>query len=324
MSELRVDNIVSQDGTAAPTYTQGVIVAAGRTLTNNGDFTVAGNTTLAGIVSITNAGVTTVAGTLDVTSTGISTFTGNVWVGGAGTITGSLDILGGGTLNTAGIITASLIDVTSEIQYANLAVLSGNVGFGTTSGYGGRLNVNDDIVLSSGVSTTSDMAIRAYSTGSGMLSFEDIDANQQYFSINKDFTTLFAVNDASYDSKVIVGAAGSIGIGTDATVGAGLTSLHVFGQSQLNRVAITTTASNLTLEAGRTFVYYSTGTYTLPASPTAGDRIEIINRSGTVSAVLARNGSNIMGVADDLDLDILDATFKITYSNDTDGWVVGT
>jgi len=227
MSELRVDNIVSQDGTAAPTYTQGVIVAAGRTLTNNGDFTVAGNTTLAGIVSITNAGVTTVAGTLDVTSTGISTFTGNVWVGGAGTITGSLDVLGGGTLNTAGIITASLIDVTSEIQYANLAVLTGNVGLGTTSGYGGRLNVNDDIVLSSGVSTTSDMAIRAYSTGSGMLSFEDIDANQQYFSIDKDFTTLFAVNDASYDSKVIVGAAGSIGIGTDApTTGALQVDVH--------------------------------------------------------------------------------------------------
>jgi len=118
--------------------------------------------------------------------------------------------------------------------------------------------------------------------------------------------------------------ANSVGIGTTVTVGAGLTSLHVFGQSQLNRVAITTTASNLTLEAGRTFVYYSTGTYTLPASPTVGDRIEIINRSGTVSAVLARNGSNIMGLADDLDLDILDATFKITYSNDIDGWVVGT
>lgn len=118
--------------------------------------------------------------------------------------------------------------------------------------------------------------------------------------------------------------ANSVGIGTTVAVGAGLTSLHVFGQSQLNRVAITTTASNLTLEAGRTFVYYSTGTYTLPEGPSIGDRIEIINRSGTVTAVLARNGSNIMGVADDLDLDILDATFKITYSNDIDGWVVGT
>jgi hypothetical protein len=31
-----------------------------------------------------------------------------------------------------------------------------------------------------------------------------------------------------------------------------------------------------------------------------------------------------MGVADNLDLDILDAAFKVTYSNVTDGWVVST
>ena len=120
----------------------------------------------------------------------------------------------------------------------------------------------------------------------------------------------------------------SIGIGTatlgDNTTGAGTTSLFVYGESKLNRVAITTTSSSLTLEAGRTFVYYAAGTYTLPASPTPGDRIEIINRSGIVTAVLARNGSNIMGVADNLDLDILDAAFKVTYSNVTDGWVVST
>ena len=118
--------------------------------------------------------------------------------------------------------------------------------------------------------------------------------------------------------------ANSVGIGTTVAVGAGLTSLHVFGQTQLNRVAITTTASNLTLEAGRSYVYYSYGTYTLPASPTVGDRIEVINRSGIVTAVLARNGSNIMGLADDLDLDVLNAAFKVTYSNETDGWVVST
>jgi len=107
----------------------------------------------------------------------------------------------------------------------------------------------------------------------------------------------------------------------DFTVGG---NLFVTGESKLNKVAITTTSTDLTLEAGKTYIYYSAGTYTLPASPTSGDRLEIINRSGIVTAVLARNGSNIMGVADDLDLDILDAAFKVTYSNDTDGWVVGT
>ena len=37
MSELRVDNIVSQDGTAAPVYSQGVIVGSGKTFTVRGD-----------------------------------------------------------------------------------------------------------------------------------------------------------------------------------------------------------------------------------------------------------------------------------------------
>ena len=100
-------------------------------------------------------------------------------------------------------------------------------------------------------------------------------------------------------------------------------NVSIAGTSQLNRVAITTTSSNITLEAGRTYVYYASGTYTLPASPTVGDRLEIINRSGTVTSVLGRNGSNIMGVADDVLLDILDEAFKVTYSNSTDGWVIG-
>jgi hypothetical protein len=106
-------------------------------------------------------------------------------------------------------------------------------------------------------------------------------------------------------------------------LGTGLTtSLYVQGQSQVRKVAITTTSTSLTLEEGRTYVYYGVGTYTLPTSPVVGDRIEIINRSGVTTAILARNGSNIMGVADDLELDIIDANFKVTYANEADGWVV--
>ena len=42
MSELRVDNIVSQDGSAAPIYSKGLNIGAGQTLTNAGDYTVSG------------------------------------------------------------------------------------------------------------------------------------------------------------------------------------------------------------------------------------------------------------------------------------------
>ena len=51
MSELRVDNIVSADGNTAPTYSQGVTVAAGKTFTNSGDFTTAGNSSFSGPVT---------------------------------------------------------------------------------------------------------------------------------------------------------------------------------------------------------------------------------------------------------------------------------
>ena len=110
----------------------------------------------------------------------------------------------------------------------------------------------------------------------------------------------------------------------DIVGGVGLTTtFSVEGQSQIRKVAITTTSTDLTLEAGRTYIYYDAGTYTLPASPEHGDKIDIINRSGVTTAILARNGSNIMGVADDLELDIIDANFKIIYANNTDGWIVG-
>lgn len=224
MSELRVDNIVSQDGSAAPVYSKGIIIGAGQSITDQGDFIVEGSSTLQGSVNITNTGITTVAGTLDVTSTGISTFTGSIWVGGAGTVTGSLDVLGGGTLNTAGIITASFIDVTTEIQYANLAVLTGNVGVGTTSLLGARLNVNDDILISAG-STLTDMALRAYTQDGGAISFEELDGSSQYFSVSKDDTFLFAVNDDSFNSQFVVSIGGSTGIGlTNPT-----SKLHVIG-----------------------------------------------------------------------------------------------
>lgn len=215
MSELRVDNIVSQNGSAAPVYSKGIQIAVGQTLTDQGNFVVEGSSTLQGNVNITNTGITTIAGRLNVTTSGISSFTGNVSIGGATTVTGRLDVLGGGTLNTAGVITASLIDVTSEVQYANLAILTGNAGIGTTSGLGGRLNVNDDIVMSNGFSSTTNMAIRSYLNDGGAISFEEVDASAQYFSISKNETSvIFSVNDENFTPQFIVGAGGSIGIGT--------------------------------------------------------------------------------------------------------------
>ena len=57
MSEIRVDNILSADGNAAPTYSQGVNVAAGKTFTNSGDFITAGISSFSGATTFAQGAV---------------------------------------------------------------------------------------------------------------------------------------------------------------------------------------------------------------------------------------------------------------------------
>ena len=109
MSELRVDNIVSQDGSAAPIYSKGLNIGAGVTLTNAGDYTVSGTSTFNGASSFSGVnitGVTTVANTLNVT--------------GATNVTGALNVSGGGNFNTTGIITAGTLDVSGATSFGDI------------------------------------------------------------------------------------------------------------------------------------------------------------------------------------------------------------
>ena len=63
-------------------------------------------------------------------------------------------------------------------------------------------------------------------------------------------------------------------------------------------------------------------TLTLPLSPSNGDSLYISNRSGINTNVVARNGELIMGLAQDVTLDVSVASFKLTYAAGTQGWVI--
>jgi len=68
-------------------------------------------------------------------------------------------------------------------------------------------------------------------------------------------------------------------------------------------------------------------TITLPAVADAlvNDTIQIIDIAGsfaTNNVTLGRNGANIQGAADDLDLDLNGATITIMYSGPTYGWII--
>ena len=62
-------------------------------------------------------------------------------------------------------------------------------------------------------------------------------------------------------------------------------------------------------------------THTLPASPSVGTSFKMSLRS-TFTNTLARNGNTIMGLAEDLVLDDLTASFEFFFAGGTQGWVI--
>ena len=118
MSELRVDNIVSQDGSAAPVYTKGLNIGAGQTLTNAGDYTVSGTTTLSNTVV-----------------SGVATFSQGAAITGDITATGTLNVTGGGSFNNpSGIITTGTLDVSGSTSFGDItgSIQQLNVGAGAS------------------------------------------------------------------------------------------------------------------------------------------------------------------------------------------------
>ena len=81
-------------------------------------------------------------------------------------------------------------------------------------------------------------------------------------------------------------------------------------------------STNTTAVASRTYVFTASLTLTLPASPAPGDWVPFSNRSGTLTCVIARNGQNIMGLAQDMTVDSLNAGMTLTFADATRGWVL--
>lgn len=75
------------------------------------------------------------------------------------------------------------------------------------------------------------------------------------------------------------------------------------------------------------FINTSAGviTVTLPASPEMGDTVRISDANGTFDVnkcIVARNGSNILGLAQDLACVVKNSTTTLVYLNATQGWKV--
>jgi hypothetical protein len=81
-------------------------------------------------------------------------------------------------------------------------------------------------------------------------------------------------------------------------------------------------STNTNALAYRVYVLTASLTLTLPESPSPGQYVRISNVSGTTTCVVARNGSNIMGLAENLTLDVINAPTTLMYADATRGWVL--
>lgn len=84
------------------------------------------------------------------------------------------------------------------------------------------------------------------------------------------------------------------------------------------------TANKTLIAKDRVFVVPAAGlVITLPASPALGDAVEIWDVAGTSATTnftVARNGSLIMGQAQDLTFNVNSRAIRMVYSNATYGW----
>ena len=84
---------------------------------------------------------------------------------------------------------------------------------------------------------------------------------------------------------------------------------------------------NITLAVNTKYIVDTSAarTLTLPATPTIGQEIGIIDGTGTCATyniTLARNTNNIQGLAEDLTVNSNRAAFTLVYYNVTNGWVL--
>lgn len=61
---------------------------------------------------------------------------------------------------------------------------------------------------------------------------------------------------------------------------------------------------------------------TLPASPANTDLVAVTNMSNSINCVISRNNEKIMGLAENMNVDSVGASFTMVFSGNSYGWIV--
>ena len=156
-------------------------------------------------------------------------------------------------------------------------------------------------------------------TNPSAVTFPRFNADNTVSSLNAaDFRTAIGAGSGGGSVTSVAGAGAINGLtltGTVTTSG----NITLGGTFRKNMVVIGT---NTAAAANSMYVLTASLTLTLPASPSAGDFVDVSNMSGAITAVIARNSQPIMALAEDLTVDLDGAGFTLVYADATRGWVL--
>jgi hypothetical protein len=135
------------------------------------------------------------------------------------------------------------------------------------------------------------------------------------------------VDSTPTNGQLLIGIGSGFALST-LTAGTGMTITNNAGSITLASAGlpvVTVTASTaITAVAGNHYVLTAatTATVTLPASPTISDTIYVTVANSLTTNVIARNGKNIQGIAEDMTLDAPYASAQLRFTDNTEGWVM--
>ena len=137
----------------------------------------------------------------------------------------------------------------------------------------------------------------------------------------EDYTTVEKAKLAGIDLTTKVDKVTGKGLSTEDYTTAEKSKLAGIDAAALSFTLVTINA-NTTGAKNNLYIFTATCTLTLPAGPSAGDRLKFSNLSNTTTPVIARNGAKIMGLSEDLTLDKTNVGGELFYSGATYGWII--
>jgi hypothetical protein len=228
----------------------------------------------------------------------IATTAGNITIDAQGSDT---DIIFKGTDDSSDITALTL-----DMSAAGEATFNAGIVIADAGNIGSASDKDAIAIASNGVVTFSQAPV--FPDGSIAVADLDIDGATD---INADLVDadLFIVDDGAG--------------GTNRKVAASRIKTYIGGGTQWQSVK----TSNYTASAGQGVFANTTSsafTVTLPASPSLGDEVTIVDYAGTFDSntlTVGRNSSKILGADEDLTVSTERASFTLVFTDSTQGWL---